>query len=83
MTMYELMTLQKLPPKGVDPSEFNWDIKNGLRPSFTTNKVITIAIISTAASYVVCHCRNWHVKVTCIKFVTHDCLTTWNPNEMP
>ena len=56
--MYELMTLQKLPPKGVDPSEFNWDIKNGLRPSFTTNKVITIAIISTAASYVVCHCRN-------------------------
>ena len=47
--MYELMTLQQLPPKGMDPSQFNWDIKNGLRPSFTTNKVITIANIITVA----------------------------------
>ena len=42
MTMYELMTLQQLPPRGMDAFEFDWDIKNGVRPSFITDKVTAI-----------------------------------------
>ena len=34
ITLYELMTLELLPPSGTDPQEFNTNIKDGIRPSF-------------------------------------------------
>ena len=38
--MYELMTLQQIPPKDVDAYEFNCDIKDGVRPSFLEEVVV-------------------------------------------
>ena len=34
ITLYELMTLQSLPPRDVSPFEFDSDIKDGIRPAF-------------------------------------------------
>ena len=34
ITLYELMTLDFLPPLDVDHFEFDSDIKDGIRPSF-------------------------------------------------
>ena len=53
MTMYELMTLQQVPPKDVSVFEFDSDIKDGIRPSFLEEVVCNYNISDTVANYIV------------------------------
>ena len=45
MTMYELMTLQTLPPEDVDVLDFDSDIKDGIRPSFLEEVFVLQVIV--------------------------------------
>jgi len=42
MTMFELMTLQHVPPKDASVFEFDSDIKDGIRPSFLKEVIFKI-----------------------------------------
>ena len=53
--MFELMTLQTLPPKNAGVFEFDSDIKDGIRPSFLEevfyNSNVRDSVMIVATSY--------------------------------
>ncbi|XP_065916792.1 leucine-rich repeat serine/threonine-protein kinase 1-like isoform X1 [Dysidea avara] len=89
MTIYELMTLQVLPPLSIKSQEFDWNIRNGLRPSILTEEENPNYPIILKELVVNCWAQEYAARPTAQEIVSilqsPDCLKLTNTynTELP